>query len=50
MNKVILCVVVMMFLSTTGCLGSLFGDEDEVDYYPNLNDRHKLNWDMSHSF
>ena len=39
-----------MFSSTTGCLGSLFGDEDEVDYYPNLNDRHKLDWDMSHSF
>ena len=50
MNKVILCAVVLVFSSTTGCLGSLFGDEDEVDYYPNLNDRHKLNWDMSHSF
>ena len=50
MNKVILCALLVMFPSFTGCLDSLFGDKNEEEYYPNLKDRHKLNWDMSHSF
>ncbi len=50
MNKVILCTIVLMFSSFTGCLDSLFGEDEDEDYYPDLKDRHKLDWDMSHSF
>ena len=51
MNKEFLCILLVMSASLTGCMkDSLFGDENEEEYYPNIKDRHKLNWDMSHSF
>ena len=50
MNKVILCTFLLLFSSFTGCLESLFESDDKDDYYTNLKDRHKLDWDMSHTF
>ena len=51
MNKSILCIVLMMSASFTGCM-EYFDDSKNSSYYPDIEDRHKLEWNMNgtHSY
>ena len=46
MNKSVLCILLVMSASLTGCMK----DSSSEDYYPDLKSRHTLDWDMTHSF
>ena len=46
MNKSILCILLVISASFTGCMDSSKND----DYYPDLKSRHTLNWNMTHTF
>ena len=46
MDKSILCILLMISASFTGCMDSSKND----DYYPDLKSRHTLDWDMTHTF
>ena len=46
MNKSILCILLVMSASFTGCMDNAKND----DYYPDIMIRHTLDWDMTHTF
>ena len=46
MNKSILCMIMVIATSFTGCMDNSLDEE----YYPNLKNRHSLEWDMTHTF
>ena len=46
MNKSILCILLVISTSFTGCMDSSKND----DYYPDLKSRHTLDWNMTHTF
>ena len=46
MNKSILCILLVISASFTGCMDSSKND----DYYPDLKSRHTLDWNMTHTF
>ena len=46
MDKSILCILLMISASFTGCMDSSKND----DYYPDLKSRHTLDWNMTHTF
>ena len=46
MNKSILCILLVISASFTGCMDSSKDD----DYYPDLKTRHTLDWNMTHTF
>ena len=46
MNKSILCILLVISASFTGCMDNSKDD----DYYPDLKSRHTLNWNMTHTF
>ncbi len=46
MNKSILCILLMISASLTGCMDNAKND----DYYPDIKIRHTLDWNMTHTF
>ena len=46
MNKSVLCILLVMSASLTGCMK----DSSSEDYYPDLKSRYALDWNMTHSF
>jgi len=46
MNKSILCVLLVMATSFTGCME----ESKNNGYYPDIKDRHELDWNMTHTF
>ena len=46
MNKSVLCILLVLSASLTGCMK----DSSSEDYYPDLKSRYALDWDMTHSF
>jgi len=46
MDKSILCILLMISASFTGCMDS----SKNEDYYPDLKTRHTLDWNMTHTF
>ena len=46
MNKSILCILMVIATSFTGCMD----DSKNDDYYPDIKVRHTLDWNMTHTF